>query len=79
MSEWLSATPVATRKFQEKLLGQQGEEKGLRSMGPPSHHLSPGLQEIDSLCPVAQKTEVSGMKLMLQDAQTLAHAGPGMF
>lgn len=42
----VSPTIVATRKFQEKLPGQQGEEKGLLSMGSPSHDLSPGLQEI---------------------------------
>lgn len=65
----VSPTIVATRKFQENLPGQQGEEKGLLSMGSPSHHLSPGLQEIGSLCPVAKKSAVSGMKLMLRDVQ----------
>lgn len=74
----VSPTIVATRKFQGKLPGQQGEKKGLLSMGSPSH-LSPGLQEIGSSCPVAKKTAISGIKLLLWDVQILAHAGPGIF
>lgn len=61
------------------LPGQQGEGKGLLSMGSPSHHLSPRLQETRSLCPAAQEAAVSGMKLMLWDVQILTYAGPGVF
>lgn len=78
-SRWVSGCLSHQSDNQEKLPGQQGEEKGLLCMGSPRHHLSPGPQEIGSLCPVAKKSAVSGMKLMLWDVQVPAYAGPGIF